>query len=142
MEQRYTFLRKHAEKYGLREAVVLHTVIFFVLFNEKHNRNKREGKYWTFNSAKGWNPYFPFFGDQVISRLFLSLVKNNALIRSNKFNKIGYDRTFWYTLSPKLYGEVKRSEYWQSHLLKMKNGFIKNDTPIPDINTINIQPYI
>jgi hypothetical protein len=111
------------------------------LLNEKNNRNKKEGKYWTFNSARSWVSYFPFFNDRQISRLLNSLINQGALIESN-FNKRRYDKTKWFTLSPRLYGQVKHSEYWKERLQKMVKASTKNGKPIPDRNIITITPYI
>ena len=141
MHDQQSFLKTHAEKYGLRESVILHTIIFFVLLNEKQNRNKREGKYWTYNSAKGWIPYFPFLTEQQIARTFRSLSKQGALTVSN-YNKKRYDKTKWFTLSPGLYREVKRSYYWKRVVSNIRTASIKTDQPIPDINIINIKPYV
>jgi hypothetical protein len=141
MEQRHTFLGHHARTYGLKESIVLHTIIYFVLLNEKNNRNKREGKYWTFNSAKNWMPYFPFFTERQISYTLTSLIKQGALIESN-FNKRRYDKSKWFTLTPRLYGQVKNSPYWKERLTKMVKPSDKNVRPIPDINITTITPYI
>ena len=141
MHNQQSFLKAHAQKYGLREAVILHTIVFFVLLNEKHNRNKREGKYWTYNSAKGWIPYFPFLTEQQIARSLRSLTEQGALIVSN-YNRKRYDKTKWFTLSPGLYSEVKQSNYWKRVVSNMGRPSIKFKQPIPDINVINIKPYI
>lgn len=139
--EQQSFIKAHAEKYGLKESIVLHTIIFFVLLNEKHNRNERGGKYWTYNSAKGWIPYFPFFTEQQIARILRSLTKQGALITSN-YNKKRYDKTKWFTLSPSLFREVKQSSYWKRVASNIGKPSIKIEQPIPDIKVINIKPYM
>jgi len=120
--------------------VILHTIIFFVLLNEKRGINKHQGKYWTFNSSKGWMPYFPFFSEMTIYRSLKKLEAKGA-VTTGRFNKRGYDKTKWYTVSNKIYNESKSSDYWKKHLAKVQNPSCRSARPIPDNNIINITPY-
>ena len=143
------FNEDHASKYGLKEAIVLHKVIFYVLVNEKDRRNLRKGRYWTFKSKEGWRSAFPFF--------FLSgrygghsrLLKKGGALLSDSFNRRAYDKTRWYSLTDSLVKESKGSDYWQRAIRNSvkpncKNAITnrKNAIPIPlDNNIITTNPY-
>jgi hypothetical protein len=137
-----------ASKYGLKEAVILHKIIFYVLVNEKDGRNYHKGRYWTYNSRAQWRSIFPFLSDQQIWRSFRKLEKQAALV-SDSFNKMAYDKTRWYSLSNSLMMEVKKDKYWTKAIIKSKKPIIKNDNthlnnekPIPlDSHNINTEPY-
>jgi len=141
-----------ASKYGLKEAIILHKIIFYVLVNEKDGRNYHKGKYWTFNSRAEWRSIFPFFSDMQIWRCFKNLEKQSALV-SDSFNRMAYDKTRWYSLSNNLMEEVKKDSYWTKAICKSvkpicKNEIThcKNETPIPldshnNNNTVNTEPY-
>ena len=142
------FNEDHASKYGLKEAIVLHKVIFYVLVNEKDRRNLRKGRYWTFKSKEGWRAAFPFFSEWQIWRSLKALEKGGALL-SDSFNRRAYDKTRWYSLTDSLVKESKDSDYWQRAIRNSvkpncKNAITnrKNATPIPlDNNIITTNPY-
>tara|TARA_X000001388_G_scaffold11020_1_gene6762 strand:+ start:3032 stop:3370 length:339 start_codon:yes stop_codon:yes gene_type:complete len=92
--------------------------------------NKIGDRYWVYNSAKKWTYYFPFFESQQIYRNLKALVKKGVLLESS-YNKRGYDKTLWHTLSDDKLSEVLRDPYWRKRSSKMKNTLIKNDEPIP-----------
>lgn len=137
-----------ASKYGLKEAIILHKIIFYVLVNEKDGRNYHKGRYWTYNSRAQWRSIFPFLSDQQIWRSLKKLEKQSALV-SDSFNKMAYDKTRWYSLSNNLMIEVKKDKYWKKAIIKSEKPFIKNDNthlknekPIPlDSHNINTEPY-
>ena len=142
------FNEDHASKYGLKEAIVLHKVIFYVLVNEKDRRNLRKGRYWTFKSKEGWRSAFPFFSEWQIWRSLKALEKGGALL-SDSFNRKAYDKTRWYSLTDSLVKESKGSDYWQRAIRNSvkpncKNAITnrKNAIPIPlDNNIITTNPY-
>ena len=57
----FSFNAQFAKRYGLREAIVLQGIIWWVLNNKHKNKNKRNGKHWTYNSARAMSISFPFF---------------------------------------------------------------------------------
>jgi hypothetical protein len=139
----------HAVRYGLKEAIILHKIIYYVLLNEKDGRNYHKGKHWTFNSRGGWRSIFPFFSDMQIWRTLKNLEKQSVLV-SDSFNRMAYDKTRWYSLSPSMLKEVKQDKSWTKAVYKSvkasnKTAITHNKTatPIPvyNNNTINIQPF-
>jgi len=149
MQQNYTFIGEHAEKYGVNSAVILHTIIFFVLSNRKSKTNYISGKYWVFNSSNKWQYFFPFLSKHQIYRCFKELVAAGAIIEGS-YNKKGYDKTLWHTLSDSLLKECIKDSYWKNRMRKpianLQKGRCKSATPIPNINTTidildEIEPY-
>ena len=128
------FDEDHASRFGLKEAIILHKIIFYVLLNKKDGRNLRRGKYWTYNGRRAWCEVFPCFSHMQIWRSFKRLEGLGALV-SDSFNKKGYDKTRWYTLSDSMMSEVATNKYWSK-------AVYKNETPIPfNNNIIKVEPY-
>ncbi len=142
------FNPEHAKQYGLKESIILHKIVFYILINEKDERNFRKGRYWTFNSREGWGNIFPCFSYDQIWRSLKSLEKKGALV-SDSFNRRAYDKTRWYSLTDSFAKEVKGSEYWQKAIRnstkanrKTAISNRKTATPIPlDKEIIHIEPY-
>jgi len=143
------FNENHASKYGLKEAIVLHKVIFYILLNKRDGRNLHNGKHWTFNSREGWRSVFTCFSDMQIWRSLKNLEKSEAIL-SDSFNRRAYDKTRWYTLSDKLMQEVQRDKYWTKAICNSAKSYNKNAitnnktaTPIPLKNNIieEVKPY-
>ena len=129
----YQFDVRVAMEYGVEEAVLLQNIYFWVKHNEVNNTNFHDGRYWTFNSAKAFTEFFPFWNELKIKRMLKKLEEKGALLTGN-YNKIPYDRTKWYTLSDKLYSIVNEGLSQSAKLTIEKD---KIDRPIPDINTDN-----
>lgn len=144
----HAFNEDHASKYGLREAIVLHKITFYVLLNQKESRNLHLGKNWTFNSRCGWVGVFKCFSYDQIWRSLKSLEKKGALV-SNSFNRRAYDKTRWYSLSDSMLTEVRASKYWQKAIRNSQKPIRKDAisnrksaTPIPlDKEIITVEPY-
>lgn len=141
------FNESHASKYGLKEAIILHKIIFYVLLNKKDGRNLHRGRYWTFNGRKAWCAVFPCFSHMQIWRSLKSLEESGALI-SDSFNRKAYDKTRWYSLSNSMMHEVAKSKYWSKAICKAETLYNKTETPIPINNIINnnnildeVKPY-
>ena len=89
-----------ATEYGIEEALLLGYVYHWVCRNQEKGTNFHDGKYWTFDSRRALAKKFPYMSPSKIYRAFNHLEKEGLLLTGN-FNKIGRDRTTWYTLSEK-----------------------------------------
>lgn len=118
-----------AIKYGIEKAVLLKNISFWLLKNKANGAHIHDGYVWTYNSSKAFADLFPYMSPQKISRQ-LREMEEDGLIISGNYNNSAYDRTKWYTLP-----EFAIVENETFHCSKMKNGFSKNEQPIPDINT-------
>jgi hypothetical protein len=87
-----------AVKYGANESLFLSNICWWIEKNRANDRHFHEGRYWTYNSVTGFTELFPYFTANQIQYLIDKLRKKNILQVGN-FNKIGYDRTNWYSVS-------------------------------------------
>ncbi|HHU6748271.1 TPA: DnaD domain protein [Staphylococcus aureus] len=117
-------LPKLAELIGLNEAIVLQQIHYW-LNNSKH---EYENKKWIYNSYKNWEAQFPFWSNVTIRRTISSLEKQNLLLTGN-FNKVGFDKTKWYTIDYLvLEGVSKRvAQNEQTMCSKRANGTAQNE---------------
>jgi predicted transcriptional regulator len=135
-----------AEVYGIEESIILQNIFYWVSKNKANQKNFHDGHYWTYNSSQGLTELFPFMApypkgedglpdtskprtNQRIKRVIKNLIEA-GLIKSGNYNKTGYDRTAWYTLTEQ--GEnLFNSINCTIHGSKMNNGKFENDPPIP-----------
>ncbi len=87
---------KIAKKYGKDEAIILNDIAYWIKENKKHNRNNKEGFFWTYNTYE----YFADFvcvSTKSIQRIINKLESLN-IIKVSNFNKMKNDHTKWYTI--------------------------------------------
>jgi hypothetical protein len=94
----YTFDIKHAEEYGVGEAILMQNFLFWILKNKANNKHKHEGKTWTYNSYKALAKLFPFWSKNQVRTRINSLVEQDVLVKGN-FNKNPHNQTTWYALT-------------------------------------------
>jgi len=87
-----------AEKYGPVESIILSHLCFWIEKNQHNQRNFFKGRYWVYNSASAFEKIFTYLNKDQIRRVLDKLNKQGVLYIGN-FNKIGYDRTLWYSVS-------------------------------------------
>ena len=87
----HSFNTDVAKQYGVDIAVLFHLLVFWILNNAKSNVNYREGKYWTFMSAKDIHSRLNYFSERKIYHLLNKLIGFNLIISSN-FNANPYNR--------------------------------------------------
>ena len=137
---KHSFEVEIAKKYGIEIAILLDNLIFWTAKNKANKKHFYDGKYWTYNSARAFTELFPYFNQIKISRL-ISKMKDENLIYVGNFNKNNYDRTNWYAVNEELIQSILQNSTIDGiqndniHLSNLINGNIKNDQPIPDINT-------
>ena len=136
----FTLQVETAKKYGVNASIVLHCIIYFVLTNKRANRNKKKGRFWTYNSYEGWVQSLPFFTATQI-RGALQKLREQGAVETGSFNKKGYDKTLWYTVSNEILREAEASEYWTKRISKSKKASEKISRPIPYKEYLSIEPY-
>ena len=114
-----------ATKIGLNEAIVLQQFHYWL----QRSNNIKDGYKWIYNSYKGWNEQFPFFGKNTLIRTIKSLEKQGLLITAN-YNKAGFDKTTWYRIDYDKLSLLKKSQACtqngQTHYPKWVNGVTQN----------------
>lgn len=98
MKRDFFFNCECAQKYGVNGAIVLHSLVFWVYRNALNGDNSVDGKTWTYNSLTAFTTMFPFFSRDQIRRILKHLERDGA-IETGCHNRIGFDRTKWYTIS-------------------------------------------
>jgi hypothetical protein len=116
----YHFDTGDAEEFGIDGAIILYNMSFWIAKNKANRRNFHDGRYWTYNSARAFVELFPFWNSQKIGRVLRKLEADGAIISGN-YNKVGYDKTKWYSVL-------------KSRCLNLNNGAFNSEQPIPDSN--------
>ena len=92
---KHSFEAGIADKYGIEVAVVFDMFCFWINKNEANENNYRDGKYWTFNSAKGFKKLFPYWSEKKIQRILQKMVDEDLIIKGN-YNENPWNQTSWY----------------------------------------------
>ena len=86
-----------AKKWGIKEAILVHNIAFWMAKNRANKKNLIEGAYWVYNTASSWTELIPYLTDRQIGHALLKLEKAKAL-KSGIYNKSKWDKTKWYTI--------------------------------------------
>lgn len=97
---KHSYEAEIAVKYGIEVAVVFDMFCFWINKNEANENNYHDGKYWTFNSAKGFKKIFPYWSEKKIQRILQKMVDEDLIIKGN-YNENPWNHTTWYA-----FGEV------------------------------------
>ena len=84
---------------GTDAALIFSEIAKWVHKNKANDSNFNDGKYWAFNTKKGWIPYFEGYYTERQIKYFLDKLKKAGLIERGEYNKLPTDRTSWYTLT-------------------------------------------
>lgn len=89
---------KIAKRFGLKESIVLQYVSGWVRYNARNNKNKKEGKYWMYQTIREMAATLECLSKKQVRDALHKLIEDGLLVKSN-FNKMKIDRTNWYTLT-------------------------------------------
>ena len=92
---KHSYEAEIAVKYGIEVAVVFDMFCFWINKNEANENNYHDGKYWTFNSAKGFKKIFPYWSEKKIQRILQKMVDEDLIIKGN-YNENPWNQTSWY----------------------------------------------
>ena len=85
---------------GVKGAILLNHISWWIKKNEASQLNYHDGDYWTYNTAGSYAKLFPFWTETVVQKELRRLEKDGYL-KGGCYNKIPTDRTKWYTLTDK-----------------------------------------
>lgn len=115
----YSFNLEVAKKYGVDEAILIHSLAFWVKKNRANNKNHHEGRWWTYNTLAALGKLFPFWSKRQLERITASCKASGALFSGN-YSTNRQDRTVWYALCDEIlliYGnEDCASDEWQNSI--------------------------
>ena len=121
-----------ARALGLKEALVLQQINYWIEINKKSGKNYHDEKYWTYNSIRAWQENdFDYMSVDTVKRTFAKLEKAGYLLVGN-YNKDPRDKTKWYTINDEkleeLYLELnkKKLEHERSILEKESQNTMHN----------------
>lgn len=117
-----------AKKYGIEEAILLNNFEFWISKNKANNQNFYDGYYWTYNTSKALSELFPYMNNRQINYAIDNLIKEGLLIKGN-YNKVGFDRTLWYTITEKGYSILQNCQMEDTKLSNANNKIVE---PIPN----------
>ena len=120
-----------AAEYGIPCAILLNSIAYWVKENEANKRNEHDGKYWTYNSIDALQELFPYLSKKQI-RSALDKLTSEGLIEKGTFNESPFDRTLWYTMTPK--GHIEMPHRANENC---PTGQMINNNTIEYNNTIN-----
>lgn len=107
----HSFNTQIAKVCGVREAILLYNIDFWIAKNKANQRHFYDGRYWTYNSSKAFAEIFDYLTQKVIEKLLAKLIKDGYLIKGN-YNANSFDRTAWYALTDKYY-QLKGNAFLQ-----------------------------
>lgn len=98
-----------AKKYGIKEAVVLNHILYWIKKNivNKNRRNFKDGKYWTQLSVKSLSDTFPFWTERQIRTIINKLLTKKA-IEKRPCNNIQYYRANYYTVTENVFNTYEK----------------------------------
>ena len=134
----------------LNEAIVLNQLNYWLGINRKAGKNFIDDRYWVYNSYSDWKARdFPYWSEKTIQRTFTRL-ENKGVVVSANYNKLGIDKTKWYTIDTEKLQELvdkfnsdedkmtNRQDNMTDRQDKMTCREGQCDRPLPEITTENI----
>lgn len=134
----------------LNEAIVLNQLNYWLGINSKAGKNFIDDRYWVYNSYSDWKAKdFPYWSEKTIQRTFTRL-ENKGVVVSANYNKLGIDKTKWYTIDTEKLQELvdefnsnedkmtNRQDNMTDRQDKMSCRGGQCDRPLPEITTENI----
>lgn len=122
-----------AKLVGTDAAIIYSNIEYWVEHNKLNKIHFYDGAYWTFNSVNAFSELFNYLSKSQIKTCLTKLEKQGLIIVGN-YNKVGYDRTKWYSIP--LNSTI--GEKSQMDLSNIDNRLDENRQPIPyykpDIN--------
>lgn len=116
-----------AKLVGTDAAIIYSNIEYWVEHNKLNEKHFYDGNYWTYNSIEAFKKYFDYLSVSQIKTCIKKLEKHN-LIEIGNYNKLGYDRTKWYSIPlNSTIGEKSQMDYSD-----LTNGLAKIDQPIPN----------
>lgn len=129
---------------------MLNQLNYWLGINKKAGKNFIDDRYWVYNSYSDWKAKdFPYWSEKTIQRTFTRL-ENKGVVVSANYNKLGIDKTKWYTIDTEKLQELvdefnsdedkmtNRQDNMTDRQDKMTCREGQCDRPLPEITTENI----
>jgi hypothetical protein len=98
---RYGYEVEIAQKYGLKEAIVVDALVWWIRKHRLGNEERYhvEGRWWCYASKRLLSEWLPHLTPNQIRRAIERLEKCGAIVSRQDLNDQPYDRTKWYALA-------------------------------------------
>lgn len=106
MNSYFSFNVNFAKKYGVDEAIVFNSMLFWIKCNYQKGSNFKDGKTWTYNTYEQWTQDIPCYSLSAIRRVIKSLEDKKLITSSSKYNKFKIDNTKWYAITDFGFAEI------------------------------------
>ena len=110
----HSFDSNVAEVVGVKGAILLNHIHWWVEKNKANEMNHHDGYYWTYNSAKAYSTLFPYWTSKTIQRE-LQKLEYEGYVKTGRYNNKSTNRTKWYTLTSKGYALINKEQDKMSH---------------------------
>ncbi|UNT55113.1 DnaD domain protein [Lysinibacillus capsici] len=115
---------------GLNEAIFLNQLHYW----KQRSKNERDGFVWVYKTYLEWQHELPFWSNATIRRVISSLEKQDLLVSTSEYNKMGIDKTKWYRINYENLTNLMTAQNEQldcsnctDDLLKMSNPCIQDE---------------
>lgn len=136
-----------AKDFGIEEAIILHSIFFWLSKNASNNKHFYDGLYWFYNSKKAFVEMFPYMNETKISRSIKKLEEKGIVVKGN-YSKDKWDKTNWYALTKNGIDYMVRNGYKNNDLqsllqndlfdsVKMNDGACQNERCINNYTDSN-----
>ena len=129
-----------AKEVGINAAIIYENLAFWVNHNASKGKNLKEGLFWMYGTQKDIAAQFDYLSVKQV-RTALEKLEEHGYIKTGSFNRHGYDRTTWYTITDKVKSNCPDGE---QQLPTGANGqptkaigFDTGGATIPDIESDN-----
>lgn len=92
-----------AVKFGIKKAIIIQQIFYWINYNKNNNRNFINNQYWTYNTLEDWQLQLPFWSLRTMQSI-LSSLKEEKIIKVEKLSHDISDHTLWYTIDCSLEG--------------------------------------
>lgn len=130
----HSFDIDHASKYGVKEAILIKLLQYWIQKNKANKKHYHDGKTWTYNTCSALTELLPYWTEKQVRTVIQSL-KDQKVIVTGNYNNSPYDRTMWYAFQDEskfLYGKSILPN-GQIENTGRKNQFSESGEPIPVI---------
>ena len=93
----HSFNTEIAKKVGVIGAVIYDHLAFWCEQNRQSGTNEKDGYFWTYHSVKELQEVFDYLSIWQIRKSLDKLVEE-GLVKVGNYNRLGLDRTKWYTV--------------------------------------------
>lgn len=131
-----------AKKVGVIPAVIYAYLAYWCEQNRQSGTNEQDGSFWTYHSVRELQETFDYLSIWQIRKGLDKLV-DEGLVKVGCYNKIGIDRTRWFSVvNDDLLNTTNDLLKTTNGLRNTTNAFDENHKAIPIISTLSSNSYI